>query len=844
MPDFEENVKDQEEIVVEEQQEESLDTELVETIQEEPLKEPKKEKKQRKKILNIQNIRLNIPIAVRAAFLISITFLVVYIITIVSDSNTFMKAMSEQNALAAFDKEFEISEKNSEVHYDELYTIVDDIFYQNVEKTIIDEVTGEEKVVTERVERTVTSYRDIVEILVPHMNKGAFEDLYFTSNGKLFRYHDDHEISADRHQNYDDLKDFINLKERSCSKVFMAIFNDNENRANNAVALYVPVSGSQYIDGLISVHNVHNKDLVGISNYGSSAMLIESTTGQVLYSMFDDAYRETFDTKEHSELGSYISAISTDKFACKDILRELKNPGKFAYTLETFKGNYVLSSAPLSAFDGKLAVVMVHEDEGLVAEEMQYIRHVLNISIIALVSLACGVVYALIYYKKTQMALSLATILDPIVGCPNADAFRQEANKLIHRTPTKYALGVLELKQYSILTTKLDDSKLTILLGDVGRILQTFTEELETFGYLGEGRFAFLMYVTEEQDIKKRCRLIETVGQKNAILSKLKNTKNKFNIGICMTYESKRMSVQEIINNATAACEEARKDVNSAYFIYNRKGATSTRAKQTSIEAEMQNALDTGQFKLFLQPKLHIRNDKADSAEALVRWFDPKKGEYRFPGEFIGLFESNGFIVELDHYMYIETLKYVSNAIAKGEKIVPISVNVSLLTLQRSDFLDFYIEWKKNYHVGSGYITLEFTESFSMEDFERINEIVTKLHENGIKCSLDDFGSGYSTLGVLKNIPFDEIKFDRLFLQPGRNKNIDMTMLKSLIELAKSLNIKVVQEGVENREMYDRCDQLGVDVIQGYYYAKPISVEEYKIFINSNTSIKYKSLVK
>ena len=254
--------------------------------------------------------------------------------------------------------------------------------------------------------------------------------------------------------------------------------------------------------------------------------------------------------------------------------------------------------------------------------------------------------------------------------------------------------------------------------------------------------------------------------------------------------------------------------------------------------------MKNGDFKLVLQPKYNIKQDQIDSAEALVRWFDHDRADYIFPGEFISLFETNGFIVKLDHYVYLEVLKYFKRAVERGEKIVPISVNVSRVTASADGFLDFYIENKKKYGIGDGFLMLEFTESFAVDDNDNILHIVETLHKNGIGCSLDDFGSGFSSFNVLKNIPFDELKLDRCFIDAGYNASNDDIMLKSVVDLAKTLGMRIVQEGVETEAMFEKVKSFGCEVMQGYYYAKAISLEEYRIFIDTNTSIVYKSKVK
>ena len=258
----------------------------------------------------------------------------------------------------------------------------------------------------------------------------------------------------------------------------------------------------------------------------------------------------------------------------------------------------------------------------------------------------------------------------------------------------------------------------------------------------------------------------------------------------------------------------------------------------------MESALENREFRLFLQPKYDVRHDTIDSAEALVRWFDTEKGDYKFPCEFIPLFETNGFIVKLDHFVYIEVLEYLSRASERGEKVVPIAVNVSRVTATSPDFINFYVGNKKKYGIPDNFVTLELTESFAMEDYDKISTIISALHNSGMRCSIDDFGSGYSSFSILKQINVDELKLDSVFMKRGIDVKRDDKLLATIIDLAKSMGMSVVQEGVETKEMFDKVVAMGCNVIQGYYYAKAISLEEFKIFIKTNTSIKYKALVK
>jgi EAL domain-containing protein (putative c-di-GMP-specific phosphodiesterase class I) len=359
---------------------------------------------------------------------------------------------------------------------------------------------------------------------------------------------------------------------------------------------------------------------------------------------------------------------------------------------------------------------------------------------------------------------------------------------------------------------------------------------------LGNGAFVMLLKYADDTSFARRIGIIKAIAVKNQSALDRK-VRLRFNIGVCHAFGGTKGTVGEMVENALIACGLAKDKSSRLFVVYDIK-INEKLAKDEKIESMMEDSLKNGDFKLFLQPKYNIKQDQIDSAEALVRWFDHDRADYIFPGEFISLFETNGFIVKLDHYVYLEVLKYFKRAVERGEKIVPISVNVSRVTASADGFLDFYIENKKKYGIGDGFLMLEFTESFAVDDNDNILHIVETLHKNGIGCSLDDFGSGFSSFNVLKNIPFDELKLDRCFIDAGYNASNDDIMLKSVVDLAKTLGMRIVQEGVETEAMFEKVKSFGCEVMQGYYYAKAISLEEYRIFIDTNTSIVYKSKVK
>jgi EAL domain-containing protein (putative c-di-GMP-specific phosphodiesterase class I) len=401
---------------------------------------------------------------------------------------------------------------------------------------------------------------------------------------------------------------------------------------------------------------------------------------------------------------------------------------------------------------------------------------------------------------------------------------------------------VFSIHNYLYINEEIGEDKSIELLSFIAKLFASLLSDDECYGFLGDGTFAMLVNNVSAHSVRDRIYLVERVSRRNDILLSRK-IKLSFDVGVYNIFENRNRTVYQMIECASTAAEHNSDKSGQLFSVYTEEISQDI-ARNERIELMMENALDNRDFRVFVQPKYNVSADKIDSVEALVRWFDPSRGEYMFPGEFIPLFETNGFITKLDHFVYTEVLEFISKAAEHGDKVVPVAVNVSRVTAGNEDFLNFYIGNKKKYRIPDGFITIEFTESFAMEDYDKIAHVIEELHKNGIRCSIDDFGSGYSSFNILKRIHVDELKLDAVFAAPSGNVQRDDKILSTMIDLAKSMNMVVVQEGVETENMFNKVVSMGVDVVQGYYYAKAISLEEFKIFVNSNTSIKYKSKVK
>ena len=251
------------------------------------------------------------------------------------------------------------------------------------------------------------------------------------------------------------------------------------------------------------------------------------------------------------------------------------------------------------------------------------------------------------------------------------------------------------------------------------------------------------------------------------------------------------------------------------------------------VEARMDKALKNEEFVVYLQPKYDPRNKELRGAEALVRWISPEDG-FISPGKFIPIFESNGFIMKIDDYMIEHVAKLQAEWIAKGFKVVPVSVNVSRAHFAKDDLAEHICQIIDKYHIPHNVIELELTESAFFDDKAAILSTIGKMQNYGFQVSMDDFGSGYSSLNSLKDLPLNVLKLDAEFF---RGESVDKRgeiIVEQAIELAKKLDMETVAEGVEKENQVDFLAKAGCDMIQGFYFDKPMPAEEYEMRMNRN----------
>lgn len=256
------------------------------------------------------------------------------------------------------------------------------------------------------------------------------------------------------------------------------------------------------------------------------------------------------------------------------------------------------------------------------------------------------------------------------------------------------------------------------------------------------------------------------------------------------------------------------------------------RELENEIVNDMKEAMEQKQFKVYFQPQYSIKSHEIIGAEALVRW-ERDNGTVLSPNAFIPVYENNGKIIELDFYVFETVVEFIAENLKAGREQVPISINASSLHASDPQTINTYINILKKYSVDPTMVEIELTETAVVSEYESVRKLFDSFQLHGIKTAMDDFGSGYSVLNTIVDIPVDVIKIDRGFITSCLETDRGIYFLKHLIDMIRNLGYQIICEGVETDEQIEILRQIGCDEIQGYWYSKPLKMEDYKELLQS-----------
>ena len=434
-----------------------------------------------------------------------------------------------------------------------------------------------------------------------------------------------------------------------------------------------------------------------------------------------------------------------------------------------------------------------------------------------------------LYMRKKHLShVNELAYEDELTGLKNLRWFEENMPALIRENVGKqYAVISFDINRFDVINECYGRELGKKILRYIGTVLRRKESE-DHIAVRSQGAHFICLVVYEnnevfESDIKAWVQQFSVYEDSNTFI------RLSVKLGIYLVPDN-HMLITEAIDYAETACYEVQNSANSFMFFDERIKAELILHRE--IENHMEQALQNGEFEVYYQPKFNMKNNRMMGAEALVRWNSSHNG-FLNPAQFIEIFENNGFIIQLDFYVLEEVCKFISAKLAADQLVVPISVNQSRLHLSEKDYLKKLGKLVECYKIPAGSIELELTETAfaDLQDVVESKAIFAAIKDLGFLTSMDDFGSGYSSLMLLNAISLDVLKLDRSFLVASEDSVRTRDILEKIIEMGHKLNMQVICEGVETKEQANMLMSVNCVFAQGFLYARPMPQAKFKEFM-------------
>lgn len=395
--------------------------------------------------------------------------------------------------------------------------------------------------------------------------------------------------------------------------------------------------------------------------------------------------------------------------------------------------------------------------------------------------------------------------------------YGQEISDMMARHPNEEIAFI----QFDVERFKLINENYGVERGD--ELLEFLTDTLglicnEEQPYCRLTADVFMIVTTFDSDQ----HLLDFIHRLESLLSGFKDMDYRLIFGVAIA-EDRTLHTRRHGDNASIARQSVKGSALNNIGFFNGRMKNELQKKQI-IEEDMKNALLDNEFVMYLQPKYCISSGRIIGAEALARWIHPEKGMIS-PADFVPVFEENGFILKLDQIIWESACRKIRDWIDKGIEPVPVSVNISREYIHSFDVVGFLLGLVKKYDIPIKLLELEITETTDAQG--GVSDVVKKMKDAGFTMLMDDFGSGYSSLNMLKTTPFDVLKIDRGFLSEFMESGRGRKIISHTISMSQDIGLDIIAEGVETKEQAQFLHDCGCDSAQGFYYSKPVTQEEF-----------------
>ncbi len=520
------------------------------------------------------------------------------------------------------------------------------------------------------------------------------------------------------------------------------------------------------------------------------------------------------------------SIFETDDVPNEQRVKALKAKEPLSYWFKDVNGvRKVAAYIPIGYNDWKILAILPFN--AITHNSNSVLRYAVIFFFVISTLIILGIRYNIAIRQRSDSMIMNFALQDDITHGLNKTSFYLEAEKILFDRKSEedenWAIILMDIDNFKIINEVYDMEKGDVVLRDIAQILRDTIQYNGVFARLNDDVFVIMYKYREKSDIV-------------SFVSKVTEDISAFKLSIKVipsfgVYEisDKNVAISTMCDKANLAKKTVKGMVDCRYAFYDESLSQSILADK-EIEDEMEAALKNGEFEMYLQPKISMKTMLPCGSEALIRWNHPKKGLIP-PYKFIPLFERNGFIVEADRYMWEQACKEIHSWIEKGLEPLPISVNISRIHFKYENLVDTIESLVKKYDVPKRYLELELTESAFLDNEGAVNSTIVKLQELGYTIAMDDFGVGYSSLNMLRTLPVNILKLDRGFINEATCTERGFIVLNHVIHMARDLKATVVCEGIETNEQAEILKTAGCNIAQGFYFAKPMPLNEYNNFV-------------
>lgn len=700
-------------------------------------------------------------------------------------------------------------------------------------KNIYNNITELSQQTATQLNLSITDQKNFVQIMIDSINRGYFktpEDIFDRYKSDLEDYHftrlvilnqEGNGTTSDGHivKNYANIEEFFGNHEG----VYLS-----ENRpstvSNNQVNIY---SKTFYLNGeqLVLMATINTEDYREIllrRLFGKGGTYLINNNGDVLIDSFNDIKENNVNWYTYIKEKYHLNDIE-ELNKITTMSEKIKKHEEGTFDIKLNNETYFVHYGKVNINDW---YVITTASDNTIAKELMLLV-IISVGLCLVINfIIIGIaIYIDISNQKKNRKLYNVAYIDPVTQLGNENYFKENGQKYL-QTPGKdrYVIA-LDINKFKALNNIYGYEFCNHILKEVGEELVKLLPEDNITCRISNDVFATIF--TYKKNVHK---LLDKIFYKASTL-KVDNINLHVNLSIGVyKIQEDDSDINKVLDKAYIARAKIKGLYHDNYYIFD-DVLENKIVEEQQIESCMEEALKNKEFKVVYQPKTSTKTEKVIGAEALVRW--EKNGKLIPPNEFIPLFERNKFIIKLDLYIFEQACKDIASWREKYNYVPIISINVSKEHFSNENFIEEYVKITEKYQIDRSKIDLEITESATIDTNIDVLKILNNIKEKGFVISIDDFGTGYSSLSMLQNMPIDIIKIDKAFVDKADLQS-DKNIINYIMLIAKHLGVKTIAEGVETREQMEFIRDLECDVIQGYYYSKPISRIEFEDYFNKH----------